>query len=250
MMIDWASAWPFAATAFFASLVEFVEALTIVLAVGATRGWRPAMLGTAASTLVLAVLILLLGPALGTIPIALLQLVVGTLLLLFGMRWLRKAILRSGGVIALHDEARIYDDETRALQGAAGASIAGVDVIGFVTTFKAMILEGLEVVFIVIAIGAAGGMLGPASLGAGAALAIVVVLGALIHRPLARLPENTLKFAVGVLISVFGVYWIGEGLGLEWPGGDWALVWIALVLLAVSAAAVQRLRGTLRRAEP
>ena len=243
-MIDWAQAGPYFIAAFLASLVEFVEAMTIILAVGTTRGWRPALLGAAAGTVLLVALVLLLGPALTVIPIAVLQLVIGTLLLLFGMRWLRKAILRSGGVIALHDEALIFDEETRQLRGAGAVAIAGVDIIGFITTFKAVVLEGLEVVFIVIAIGAGGGMLLPASLGAGLALIIVTGLGLALHRPLARVPENALKFTVGVLITTFGVFWIGEGLGLAWPGEDWALLWLALVIFAVSLAAVRRLRGS------
>ena len=212
-MLDWAQAGPYFVAAFLASLVEFVEALTIVLAVGATRGWRPALLGAAAGATLLVLLVLLLGPALEIIPIAVLQLVVGTLLLLFGMRWLRKAMLRSGGVIALHDEALIYDNETRQLRVAGAVAVAGVDVIGFITTFKAVILEGLEVVFIVIAVGVGGGMLLPASLGAATALVLVVALGLVVHRPLARVPENALKFTVGILITTFGMFWIGEGLG-------------------------------------
>lgn len=245
-MIDWAQAGPFFIAAFLASLVEFVEALTIVLAVGTTRGWRPALLGAAAGAVLLTLLVLLLGPALLIIPIEVLQLVVGVLLLLFGMRWLRKAILRSGGVIALHDEALIYDAKTRQLRDAGSVSVGGVDVIGFITTFKAVVLEGLEVVFIVIAIGAGGGMLLPAGLGAAAALALVVVLGLAVHQPLARMPENTLKFTVGILITSFGIFWIGEGLGLAWPGDEWSLLWLALVMLAVSLAAVKVLRGTMR----
>ena len=244
----WAQAGPYFIAAFLAALVEFVEALTIVLAVGTTRGWRPALLGAAAGTGLLVLLVVLLGPALQLIPIEVLQLVVGTLLLLFGMRWLRKAMLRAGGVIALHDEAQTFDDETEALRDAGAVSMAGVDVIGFITTFKAVILEGLEVVFIVIAIGAGGGMLLPATLGASAALVLVVALGLVLHRPLARLPENALKFTVGVLITTFGLFWICEGLGLAWPGDDWALPGLALVLLAVSLITVRRLRGTLAAA--
>lgn len=243
-MTDWAQAGPYFIAAFLASLVEFVEALTIVLAVGATRGWRPALLGAAAGATLLILLVLLLGPALMFIPIAVLQLFVGTLLLLFGMRWLRKAMLRSGGIIALHDEALIYDEETRQLRVAGAVAVAGVDVIGFITTFKAVILEGLEVVFIVIAIGAGGGMMVPASLGAAVALALVVALGLVVHRPLARVPENAMKFTVGILITTFGMFWIGEGLGFAWPGAEWSLLWLVLVLLAVSLITVRRLRGT------
>ncbi|MCH7555596.1 MAG: TMEM165/GDT1 family protein, partial [Proteobacteria bacterium] len=242
---DGAQAGPYFIAAFLASLVEFVEALTIVLAVGATRGWRPALLGAAAGAALLTLLVVLLGPALLIIPIALLQLVIGTLLLLFGMRWLRKAILRSGGVIALHDEALIFDEETRQLRGAGAVAVAGVDVIGFITTFKAVILEGLEVVFIVIAIGAAAGMMLPAGLGAGLALALVAGLGLALHRPLARVPENALKFTVGVLITTFGMFWIGEGLGFAWPGEEWSLPGLALVLLAVSLITARWVRGSL-----
>ena len=247
-MTDWAQAGPYFVAAFLASLVEFVEALTIILAVGTTRGWRPALLGALAGTVLLVLLVVLLGPALQAIPIEVLQFVVGTLLLLFGMRWLRKAMLRAGGVIALHDEAQTFDDQTEALRDAGSASLAGVDVIGFITTFKAVVLEGLEVVFIVIAIGAGGGMLLPATLGAAAALVLVIALGLALHRPLARVPENALKFTVGVLITTFGMFWIGEGLGFAWPGEEWSLLWLALVLLAVSLATVRRLRGTLAAA--
>lgn len=247
-MTDWAQAGPYFVAAFLASLVEFVEALTIILAVGTTRGWRPALLGALAGTVLLVLLVVLLGPALQAIPIEVLQFVVGTLLLLFGMRWLRKAMLRAGGVIALHDEAQTFDDQTEALRDAGSASLAGVDVIGFITTFKAVVLEGLEVVFIVIAIGAGGGMLLPATLGAAAALLLVIALGLALHRPLARVPENALKFTVGVLITTFGMFWIGEGLGFAWPGEEWSLLWLALVLLAVSLATVRRLRETVKAA--
>ena len=246
--MDWVQAGPYFVAAFLASLVEFVEALTIVLAVGTTRGWRPALLGAAAGTALLVLSVVLLGPALQIIPIEVLQLVVGTLLLLFGMRWLRKAMLRSVGVIALHDEAQTFDDETRQLRDASAVARAGVDVIGFITTFKAVVLEGLEVVFIVIAIGAGGGMLLPAALGATAALALVAAFGLALHRPLARVPENALKFTVGVLITTFGLFWIGEGLGLAWPGDDWALPGLALVLLAVSLITVRQLRRVAKAA--
>lgn len=241
-IIGGAAAGPYFIAAFLASLVEFVEAMTIILAVGTTRGWRPALLGAATGAVLLIVLVVLLGPALRLIPIAVLQLFIGVLLLLFGMRWLRKAMLRSCGVIALHDEVQIFDEETKQLRDAGAVSIAGVDVIGFITTFKATVLEGLEVVFIVIAIGAGGGMLLPASLGAAAALVLVVALGLALHHPLARVPENALKFTVGILITTFGVFWIGEGLGLAWPGDDWALLWLALVILAASLATVRRVQ--------
>jgi len=220
-----------------ASLVEFVEALTIVLAVGTVRGWRPALIGTAAGALFLTVMVLAFGPALQQVPITTLQLVVGILLLLFGMRWLRKAILRSAGIIGLHDEDAIYQKEKRLLEGAGKG--AGLDWVAIATTFKAVVLEGLEVVFIVIATGAVGHMLLPASLGAAAAGAVVILLGLALHKPLARVPENTLKFAVGVLLSSFGVFWVGEGLKFKWPGEDASLLGLAggFLLFALAAAA-------------
>jgi uncharacterized membrane protein len=225
--------------AFLASLVEFVEALTIVLAVGTVRGWRPALIGAAAGTAFLALLVLAFGPALARVPIATLQLVIGILLLLFGMRWLRKAILRSAGVIRLHDEAAIFDEERAALQAGIGtyAGRSGLDGVAVATAFKAVTLEGLEVIFIVIAAGA-GGMLLPASLGAAVAGALVILAGLALHRPLARVPENTLKFGVGLLLSAFGAFWIGEGLGFPWPGEDLSLFALLAGFLAVSVLGV------------
>jgi Ca2+/H+ antiporter, TMEM165/GDT1 family len=211
--------------AFLASLVEFVEALTIVLAVGTTRGWRPALIGAAAGTLFLVLLTAALGPSLHAIPLSALQLVVGMLLLLFGTRWLRKAVLRAIGVIGLHNESAIYAKETATLtrEGAPPAAGERMDWVAIAASFKAVILEGLEVIFIVIATGVRG-MLIPASLGALLAGVIVIGAGILLRQPLARVPENTLKFAVGVLLSAFGVFWLGEGLGYGWPGEDLSLV--------------------------
>jgi Ca2+/H+ antiporter, TMEM165/GDT1 family len=225
--------------AFLGSLVEFVEALTIVLAVGTVRGWRPALAGTLAGVIVLVLLVVLLGPALALVPIDALRLVVGILLLLFGMRWLRKAILRSAGYIPLHDEAAAFAAETAALKRAGGAGTLALDPVAVATTFKAVVLEGIEVVFIVIAVGAAGGAMLPAGIAAGVAGLIVIALGLALHRPLARIPENLLKFAVGVLISAFGVFWLGEGFGFGWPGEDAAIPVLAAVLLAASLAAVR-----------
>ena len=224
-MADWAHAGPSIISSFLASLVEFVEALTIVLAVGITRGWRPALIGTAAGVAFLTVLVAVFGPALQKVPISVLQVVIGVLLLLFGMRWLRKAALRSAGVLKLHDEEAIFARETAAL-GGQGAPTK-LDKIAVATTFKAVVLEGLEVVFIVIATGAVGKMLIPATLGAVAAGGIVIALGLMLHKPLARVPENTLKFAVGVLLSAFGAFWFGEGIGLKWPGADKSLFGLA-----------------------
>jgi len=216
---------------FLASLVEFVEALTIVLAVGTVRGWRPALLGTAGGVAFLTVLVVGFGPALQRVPITTLQLVVGVLLLLFGMRWLRKAVLRSAGIIGMHDEEAIYQREKKELEQ-QGAVRAKLDWVALVTTFKAVTLEGLEVVFIVIATGAIGHMLIPASIGAAAAGVVVISLGVALHKPLAKVPENTLKYAVGVLLSSFGVFWVGEGLKFPWPGDDLSLFGLAGGFLA------------------
>ena len=238
MIANWGLIWPAMTAAFLASLVEAVEALTIVLAVATVRGWRPAGLGALAGLLVLALTVVALGPLLDHVPLHLLQLVIGVLLLLFGMRWLRKAILRSAGVIPLHDEATAFAAETAELREQARRNEARLDWIAALTTFKAVLLEGLEVVFIVIALGAGRGMLVPASVGAGAACLAVAAVGLIVHRPLARVPENTLKFAVGIMLSAFGVFWTGEGLGVAWPGGDLAIVGFAAMFLAVSGAAV------------
>jgi uncharacterized membrane protein len=229
--------------AFLASLVECVEALTIVLAVGTTRGWRPALLGAGASAIFLVILVAVFGPALGRVPITTLQLIVGILLLLFGIRWLRKAILRAAGVIPEHDEAKIYEKET-ALMRAAGTAPTRerFDTIAFLACFKAVALEGLEVSFTVIAIGAGGSLL-VASLGAALAAVLVIMLGFALHRPLSRVPENTLKFTVGIMLTAFGIFWIGEGLALPWPGDDLALLAMIALLLLFSALAVRIARA-------
>ncbi len=238
----WTTAAPAVTTAFLSSLVEAVEALTIVLAVASVRGWRPAGMGAVCGLALLIFIVLALGPFLDRIPLHLLQLVIGVLLLLFGMRWLRKASLRAAGVIALHDEAIAFAAETEDLRDQARRHEAGLDWLAGVASFKAVALEGLEVVFIVIAVGAGRGLLVAASLGALAACLAVVALGFFVHRPLTRVPENTLKFAVGVMLSAFGVFWIGEGLGVPWPGEDFAIpVFAALFLMvALSAVALSR----------
>lgn len=238
-MPDWTHAGPSILAAFLASLVEFVEALTIVMAVGTVRGWRPALIGTAAGAILLTLLVLLFGPALQRIPIHILQMVVGALLLLFGMRWLRKAVLRSAGIIKLHDEEKIYQRQTEELRADASAQPARIDGIAVATTFKAVVLEGLEVVFIVIATGATRrrgepSLLIPASLGAAAAGVVVILLGVALRAPLTRVPENTLKYAVGILLTAFGAFWLGEGLGYGWPGEDLAIPVLAAIFLAVS----------------
>ena len=229
---------PAMTAAFLASLVEAVEALTIVLAVATVRGWRPAGLGALAGLVLLVLIVAALGPLLDRVPLHLLQLAIGILLLMFGMRWLRKAILRSAGVIPLHDEAMAFAIETAELREQARRQQARLDWLAALASFKAVLLEGLEVVFIVIALSAASGLLVPASVGALAACLLVAGVGFVVHRPLARVPENTPKFAVGVMLSAFGVFWTGEGLGVAWPGADLAIVAFAALFLAVGGAAV------------
>jgi uncharacterized membrane protein len=237
-----AIAWPAVAAAFLASFVEVVEAFTIVLAVGTFQGWRPALLGTFAGLTLLAGLVLTLGPLLDLIPVHALQFVVGVLLLLFGMRWLRKAVLRAAGIIDLHDEVAAFGTETAHLQEEARRRKTSLDWIAGLTAFKAVVLEGLEVVFVVIAVGAGRGLLWQASLGALAACAIVVSIGVVVHQPLSRVPENTLKFGVGVMLSAFGIYWTGEGLGISWPGHDFAILVFASTFLVTGLALALLLR--------
>ncbi|MBV9905961.1 MAG: TMEM165/GDT1 family protein [Hyphomicrobiales bacterium] len=231
-----------AGASFAASFVEAVEALTIVLAVGLARGWRPALTGTAAALAALMLIVAVLGPLMGVVPLHALQFVVGVLLLLFGLRWLRKAILRAIGVIALHDEDAAFARETRGLTEAHQRQAQGLDWIAGMTAFKAVLLEGVEVVFIVIAVGAGRGLLGLASAGALAACLVVAGIGAAVHRPLARVPENALKFAVGVMLSAFGLFWTGESLGVAWPGGDAAILALIALFLAVALGLVALLK--------
>jgi Ca2+/H+ antiporter, TMEM165/GDT1 family len=236
--VNWTTTAPAVTTAFLSSLVEAVEALTIVLAVASVRGWRPAGIGAIAGFALLFFLVVALGSLLDRIPLHLLQLVIGILLLLFGMRWLRKAILRAAGAIALHDEAMAFTTETEELREQARRQEARLDWLAGLASFKAVVLEGLEVVFIVIAVGAGRGLLGAASLGALAACLVVVAAGSVVHRPLARVPENTLKFAVGVMLSAFGIFWTGEGLSVPWPGEDFAILAFAALFLMVALSAV------------
>jgi uncharacterized membrane protein len=241
-MLTWTTAAPAVSAAFLSSIVEVVEAFTIVLAVATVRGWRPAALGAAAGLALLALIVVVFGPLLGFVPLWLLQLTIGILLLLFGIRWLRKAILRGAGVIALHDEEMAFAHETAELRAQARRQATRLDWLAGLASFKAVVLEGLEVVFIVIAVGAGRGLVVPASLGALAACVLVLVIGLFVHRPLARVPENTLKFAVGVMLTAFGVFWVGEGLGVPWPGEDLAIPAIAVLFLLAALAAVRALR--------
>jgi len=210
--------------AFLASAVEMVEALTIVLGVGVVRGWRSTLIGVAAAVVALAALVAALGPALRLLPIGTLRLVVGALLLAFGLQWLRKAILRSSGYVALHDEDEAFRREREQAASAGDERRAGLDWYAFTVAFKGVLLEGLEVVFIVISFGSAQGRLGLAAAGAGAAVVLVVVAGVLARGPLERVPENTIKFAVGLLLSSFGCFWGAEGAGIDWPGDEASLL--------------------------
>jgi uncharacterized membrane protein len=237
------------AAAFLACTVEMVEALTIVLAVAVTRGWRSAGWGIAAALGALAVIIAALGPALATIPIDSLRVVIGALLLIFGLQWLRKAILRASGLKALHDEEAIYQAEVASLS--ANGERPAHDWYAFTVAFKGVFLEGLEVAFIVVTFGGAQHNVGIAALGALAALVIVLIAGAFVHGPLTRVPENTLKFGVGVMLTSFGIFWSGEGAGVSWPGSDAALLALIVFVLAtafVLVAVLRRAQGSLKAA--
>jgi uncharacterized membrane protein len=223
---------------FLASTVEAVEALTIVLAVGSTRDWRSTLLGASAGALALALLVAVLGPALTSLPIDVLRLVVGGLLLVFGLQWLRKAILRAAGLIAIHDEDAAFAREARAAAAAGGG---GLDGYSLTIAAKAVLLEGLEVAFIVLTFGANQGQVGLAALAAAAAVGVVVVLGLTVRAPLSRIPENAMKFAVGVLLTTFGAFWGAEGAGAAWPGDELALLALVLLIAAGSLLIVAEL---------
>jgi Ca2+/H+ antiporter, TMEM165/GDT1 family len=244
--MSWSTA-GLASSTLLASAVEFVEAFTIVLAMGLTRGWRSAIAGSVAALVLLAGVAAVSGYALvNWFPESLLQFIVGSLLLVFGLQWLRKAILRASGLKAMHDEEETFREETEAARRAGTETKAGLDWFGFVVSFKGVFLEGLEVIFIVITFGLNAHSMPTAIVGAAIGGAIVLVAGIVLHRPLARVPENTIKFAVGLLLSTFGTFWAVEGLGvfkaqsesLEWPGGDAALLallalWCGLSWLAI-----------------
>lgn len=235
-----------ATPSFIASAVEFVEATTIVLAVGLTRGWRAPLLGTALAALTLAVIIATLGVALVTvIPEKFLLGLVGTLLLLFGLRWLRKAVLRFAGIVALHNEEEIYKREVADLR-AQGLKRTEWDWVGTVVAYKAVLLEGIEVAFIVISFGAKGmSALNAAIWGAVAAGLIVIALAAVLRQPLTAVPENLLKFVVGAMLTTFGVFWFGEGIGAQWPGDAASIPFILAGLLVASWVTVRLLRDLL-----
>ena len=231
-------------TAFLASGVEGVEALTIVLAAGVTREWRSTLIGVGAAVAVLCAFVAALGPAIGQVPLDGLRVVVGGLLLAFGLQWLRKAVLRAAGYKAKHDEDAIFVRETAAARRARSAGPAGMDWYAFTLAFKGVLLEGLEVVFIVISIGGGAHHLLAAVAGAGAAVRRRAGRRPRLHRPLSRVPENTTKFVVGVMLTAFGTFWGGEGAGVHWPGADAALPVLVVLYALVAAVAVDALRRT------
>lgn len=236
---------------FLACVVESVEALTIVLAAGVSRGWRPALQGAAAGVAVLGVIVAVLGPALTVVPLAALRVVVGGLLLIFGLQWIRKAVLRASGYKGLHDETALFaEHRAEAEAGAAGGRGVVADWYGFTLAFKGVLLEGLEVAFIVLTFGANAHRTGLAVLGALAAVLLVVGLGFAVRAPLARVPENTMKLVVGIMLTTFGIFWGAEGAGAHWPGADAALIPLVAVVAAVTGAAVAVLRRQRTRVGP
>ena len=238
-----------AISVFLACAVEAVEALTIVLAVGMTRSWRWSLAGVAAATAALAVIVAALGPALDAVPIDALRVIVGALLLVFGLQWLRKAVLRAAGLKAQRDEVKAFAAETDAARAATAAG-TGFDGYAFTIAFKGVLLEGLEVAFIVLTFGSSQHDIGLAAVAAGVAIAAVIAAGVAVRAPLARVPENNMKFAVGVMLTSFGVFWGAEGAGAHWPGGDAALLVLVPGVLLVSLGLVQWLRRVPGRPEP
>jgi uncharacterized membrane protein len=233
---------------FLACAVEAVEALTIVLAVGTTRGWRSTLYGVGAAAAILLGLVAILGPALRAIPIESLRIAVGTLLLLFGLQWLRKAVLRAGGLKARRDEAVEFAREAEEARRAGQPAAGPMDWYSFTLSFKGVLLEGLEVVFIVLTFGAGQQRIGLAAIAAGAAVLAVAAVGFAVRGPIARAPENALKFVVGIMLTSFGIFWSAEGVGVDWPGGDSALLAIIAFVAAGAGASVYALRRRPARA--
>jgi uncharacterized membrane protein len=231
-----------ALSVFLACTVEAVEALTIVLAVGTVRSWRSSLYGVGAAALILGALIAALGSALSAVPIGALRVVVGGLLLVFGLQWLRKAILRAAGLKALHDELGNFAQETERARAVGGRARSSLDGYAFTVSLKAVLLEGLEVVFIVLTFGANQHRVGVAAIAAALAVVLVIAVGFAVRAPLARVPENAMKFAVGIMLTSFGTFWSAEGAGAAWPGGDGALLVIIPSLTAASLAMVALLR--------
>ena len=223
---------------FLASLVEFVEALTIILAVGTTRNWRSAFAGTFAALIALAVLIFTAGPSIQKVPIHWMQLVVGAAVAIFGLNWLRKATLRSAGLKALHDEDLEFSQQVSKLQSTEKLqSKNAFDIVAMITAFKAVFLEGFEVAFIVITAGSISGHFDSAVIGAVSALILVVIVGLFVHKPLSKVPENLMKKCVGIMLSAFGIFWLGEGLGVNWPGED-LFILVLILFFAVASVAI------------
>ncbi|HET9075760.1 MAG TPA: hypothetical protein VFN68_02420 [Acidimicrobiales bacterium] len=232
---------------FLACAVEAVEATTIVLAAGTARDWGSALKGVGAGLVVLAAVIAVLGPALSAVPLQALRLVVGGLLLIFGFQWLRKAVLRASGHKALHDEDRIYREQLEEAQRASARSVAAVkDWYSFTLAFKGVVLEGLEVAFIALTFGSNQHDIPLAAIAAGAAVVAVTVVGVAVRAPLARVPENTMKFAVGVMLTAFGTFWGAEGAGAHWPGNDAALLVLVPALAAMGIGLTVLLRPSAR----
>jgi uncharacterized membrane protein len=249
MTVD-AASWGLVTATFLACFVEMVEAATILMAIGVTRGWRSVVAGTVTALLALAAFTVTAGYAIATwLPTSALQLVIGGLMLVFGLQWLRKAILRSSGLKAMHDEDEIYREEVAAAEAAARTG-GGIDLFAFVVSFKGVFLEGVEVVFIVITFGLNADDVPLAATGAGAAALLVLVIALVLRKPLAMIPENTLKYSVGVMLAAFGTYWAVEGIGvfraeresLEWLGDDLALLALIALWVLVSRALVRALR--------
>lgn len=230
--------------------METIEALTIVLAMGLTRGWRSTLTGAATAGIVLAAIVAALGPALTVIPIEVLRLVVGALLLVFGLQWLRKAILRASGWRAVRDEDAVFERESAAARTAPREERAGLDWYAFTISFKGVLLEGLEVAFIVLTFGTTQGNIPLAVVGATVAVVVVVIAGVVVRGPLSRVPENTLAFIVGVMLTTFGIFWGAEGAGVDWPGEDAALPAVLAFVLLLSLGYVSALRRRRLRLAP
>lgn len=235
------SAWFLFVAVFLACTVEAVEALTIILAVGVTRGWRAPLYGTGAALVLLAAVVAALGPALKLIPLHTIQLVIGGLLLVFGLQWLRKAMLRASGIKSKHDEEAIYKEAAEKASGVTRTA-GGFDSYSFRIAFMGVLLEGLEVAFIVLTFGTTQGNIPLAAIAAGASVVVVLAVGVAVRVPLAKVPENTLKYAVGLLLTTFGIFWGAEGAGAKWPASDVSILLLLAITWAVSLGVIWLLK--------
>lgn len=234
-------------SSFLGTGVEFVEALTIIMAVGAIRGWKSALAGGLSAVVVLGALVAVIGaPLVHIMQISWVQLLIGLFMLLFGIRWLRKAILRYSGLKALHNEAESYQEELEH-QKSAGAVAAGIDKFAFVTTFSGTFLEGMEAIFIVITFGLSTKSMSSAIYGAVGAIVVVALLGLILRKPLSAVPENTMKFIVGVMLTSFGAFWVGESMNVAWPQRDLSILYLAATLVVLSFLLVQRIKSVLKQ---